>query len=459
MRWMGWMVGVALLVAGCGSHTERLGTLASDNAPPGPAQVAIFPDSPLENEPLYAEVVGTSWDADGDDVSYTLTWYQDGVLLGPAEFVGEGVTEAGEVWKVEVTPTDGTSEGMTTSDAVLIRPSAIQDHDGDGWTAEQGDCDDGDPSIHPGAGEYCDGMDNDCDGTADEGCDGGYCGDGITSGLCEECDGADDAGCPGRCSAHCACPARLPGELEIHMIDVWQGDAVAVVSPDGFVLLVDAGKGSESADLAAYLQSAGFDELDYTLVSHMHEDHLGSMDDVLFDHPEVVARFDHGHEYDTQAHDSYVSAAGECRSTVGAGDVIDLGSSVQADVIHGHTESSNENLNSLVLRVRYGDVGLLLGGDCETDGCEEHLDPGPIDVYKVHHHGSSDSTSSHLLDQMQPRVALIPVGDGNSYGHPHHEPLQRLLSHGVEVYRTDQDGDIVVVSDGESLSVDGTAIP
>jgi len=81
------------------------------------------------------------------------------------------------------------------------------------------------------------------------------------------------------------------------------------------------------------------------------------------------------------------------------------------------------------------------------------FEPGPIDVYKVHHHGSSDSTAESLLGSMGAAVALIPVGTGNSYGHPHAEVLQRLLSYGVEVYRTDLDGDIRVHSDGQTFAV------
>lgn len=281
----------------------------------------------------------------------------------------------------------------------------------------------------------------------------GSCGNGTVDGF-EECDGTDDGACPGLCSAHCACPGMGPGDLELHFIDVGQGDAILVISPDGFTALVDAGEATESATVDAYLAAQGVLDLDYTVASHLHADHIGGLDAALGSHPEVVASFDSGGSYASTQFDQYDAIAGERRTTVGAGDTIDMGPSMQVDVLHGGVGSANENNNSVVLRLSYGDQTILLGGDCES-GCENSFDPGPIDVYKVHHHGSSDSSGEGFLDLMSPTAAVISVGTGNDFGHPDPATLSRLAVRGIDVLRTDLDGDVVLVSNGSGHALSG----
>jgi len=319
--------------------------------------------------------------------------------------------------------------------------------DGDaGWALHSGDCDDEDPAVHPDANDICNGIDDNCDGATDEGCVSS-CGDGLLEGY-ESCELDDDAACPGQCSSFCRCPSLPPGDLELHMIDVGQGDAELVVSPDGFTLLVDGGNSGDESAVLAYLEQQGIPALDLVLASHLHADHLGGLPGVLDERPEMATCYDHGGSYSSSYTTAWRDEAGHKLLSLAEGDFLDLGSSMTVEVLHGAEGADNENLNSLVLKLTYGDTTMLLGGDCETSGCESDFDPGPIDVYKVHHHGSSDSSGTQLLEQMQPTLALIPVGQGNSYGHPDQGTIRRLENAGAEILRTDQDGDLLVVSDG-----------
>ena len=162
------------------------------------------------------------------------------------------------------------------------------------------------------------------------------CGDGVVNGF-EECDGAVDGACPGLCSAHCACPASAPtGKLEVHMVNVGQGDGLVVISPEGFVMVVDAGTNSQAAAVNAYLAGIGIFGVDYTVVSHMDADHVGGLDGVIASHPETVACFDHGGSVTTNEYGDYISAIGARRTAVMAGQTIDLGPSVRVDVLHAH---------------------------------------------------------------------------------------------------------------------------
>jgi beta-lactamase superfamily II metal-dependent hydrolase len=281
------------------------------------------------------------------------------------------------------------------------------------------------------------------------------CGDGVVNGS-EECEAVDDSACPGACSDHCACPATSPGELELHVLDVGQGDAILVISPDGFVTLVDAGESGQQDTVAAAMASLGVAEIDYTVVSHFHSDHVGAMDQVLADHPEVVACFDHGGSYTTAQYAEYDLAAGDRRQALGVGMSIDMGPSMTAQVLAADSSASLENNRSVVLRLDHGETSILLGGDCE-EPCEGSFDPGLVDVYKVHHHGSSTGSSAEFLALAQPIDAIISVGASNPYQHPSVLTLARLADVGATVWRTDHEGDISLVSDGVGYSINDTA--
>jgi len=287
--------------------------------------------------------------------------------------------------------------------------------------------------------------------------DGLACGDGLALGTHEECDGADDSACPGSCSAHCQCPSMPPsGELSIHVMDVWQGDGVLVVSPDGFTMLVDAGDEDDYWGIKEHFRDQGIAGLDYTLVSHQHADHMGAMDWALEDHPEAGLAFDGGGRADSNAFSDYRAMAADKRTTVRVGDLLDMGPAITVEVLHADIgDRDNENNNSVVIRITHGEVTALLGGDCESAVCESSFDPGPIDIYKVHHHGSVDSSAPWFLDQMSPSVALISCGEGNDYGHPDGPTLRRLQDAGAEVWRTDEVGHIVARSDGSAFTISG----
>ncbi len=240
------------------------------------------------------------------------------------------------------------------------------------------------------------------------------------------------------------------------MIDVWQGDGLLITSPAGFTMLVDAGDESAYPGVRRWLLDHAPDGVDYTLVSHQHADHMGAMDRVLQDHPEVGLAWDGGGIATTDSYDDYVAAAGNRRTTIVAGQTLDLGGDLLVEVLHSDVGSTeNENYNSVVIKLTYGSVRTLMGGDCETEGCERYFDAGVIDIYKVHHHGSSDSSGGRILFDMQPKLALISAGTGNDYGHPDAVTLDTLDAVGAEVWRTDEDGSVRVAIDGTSWTVEG----
>ncbi len=256
------------------------------------------------------------------------------------------------------------------------------------------------------------------------------------------------------------------GLAELHMIDVGQGDAVAIRTPRGRWILIDAGRTWNGGDagrsiVVPYLRRFGGD-LALFILTHPHADHVGGAATILRAlHPAAYrdAAFAGGSESYRQSL-SVASSLGIAWSRVHPGDSLAIDGvsvtflapdSAWASTLH------DPNLASTIALVQYGTVRFLLTGDAEAP--EEswllsHM-AGELhaDILKIGHHGSSTSSSAAFLDAVNPRVALVSVGAGNSYGHPSEQVMRDLASRGVTVLRTDQLGSIVVRTDGRSLTV------
>ena len=257
------------------------------------------------------------------------------------------------------------------------------------------------------------------------------------------------------------------GSLEVHVIDVGQGDAVALRTPTGRWLLVDAGPRSRTFDSGArrvlpYLRRHGVRELEMVLLTHPHLDHIGGAPAVLED-LSVRGILDPSHPAPSGDYLAVLEAAiAAGASWWGGTDELDFElDGVRVAVLHpgaGDIDGRIEDLNdlSLVTLVTWGRASVLLTGDASADIERAILDALPpvglsrLSVLKLGHHGSRTSTSTELLDHTRPHVAVLSAGDGNSFGHPHQVVMERLDAAGIPVYRTDRDGDvrILIASDG-----------
>lgn len=254
-------------------------------------------------------------------------------------------------------------------------------------------------------------------------------------------------------------PPDIPenSQFAVHFIDVGQADA-ALVECDGETMMIDGGNAADSNLIAAYLKKQDITELNYVVCSHAHEDHVGGLSGAL-----SVAKADNIYapktEANSKAYKNFKKKAEEQNVEIkhpNVGDEIQLGSSTVEFL--GPIDENGKDLNStsIVLKITYGNTSFLFTGDAEKDEEEEILNSGAdlkSTVLKVGHHGSSTSTSYPFLREVMPQYAVISVEKGNSYGHPHEETLSKLSDAGVEVYRTDENGDIVMTSDGNSINI------
>ena len=243
--------------------------------------------------------------------------------------------------------------------------------------------------------------------------------------------------------------APLSG-LRIDFLDVGQGDSILLQPADGGALLVDGGPPGK--DLARKLLEAGAESLAVAVVTHDQSDHAGGLAEILGDLP--VGRLAFASPPRSLLAEARSAGARPLR--IAGGDRITSGS-LSLDVLWppetGWTAAGGRdpNARSIVLLARWRDFTMLLCADAEAEAAP--LDPGPVEVLKVAHHGSEDTGLAALLDRLAPRLAVISAGEGNPFGHPAPETLRTLQASGVEVLRTDRDGGVTLEVRGAGIGV------
>ena len=253
------------------------------------------------------------------------------------------------------------------------------------------------------------------------------------------------------------CPEQL---LCVVFLDVGQGDAIFIQSPTGVQMLIDGGRSSAVLRQLASVMGFFDKDLDYVLSTHPDADHVGGLVDVLERYQvENIIRTEN--ESDTLVWSTFendVESEGATVYMARRGQRYSLGSGVVLDILFPDVNPSQleSNQSSIVARLSYGETSVLLTGDAPK-GIEEYLvlvegEHLASDVLKVGHHGSRTSTSELFINEVQPSYAIISAGKDNQYGHPHVEVTDLLFNSGVVTYSTVEKGNIILVSDGKTIS-------
>ena len=248
------------------------------------------------------------------------------------------------------------------------------------------------------------------------------------------------------------------GELAIHVLDIGQGDAT-LLSKDGKWVLIDSGDVDHRPQMKEYLKQYGVSTVSKVIVTHPHADHMGGML-AVFQTAEIEDIYDDGVPTTTNTYRTYlknIKAKNIRYHKVGAGDTIPLFDGVNFEVLAPVKTIKNErgeadlNNNSVVGRLVYGNFAMMFTGDAEAEEEKTILNAGAAvksDILKVGHHGSRTSSSAAFVKAVAPKIGIISLGAGNSYGHPHAKTLKTLEKHKVEIFRTDRDGTITVTTTG-----------
>jgi beta-lactamase superfamily II metal-dependent hydrolase len=233
--------------------------------------------------------------------------------------------------------------------------------------------------------------------------------------------------------------------LELRFLDVGQGDAALIVTPEGKRVLVDAGPGA--SPVVPYLLSHHYDTLDLIVASHNHSDHIGGMAAVITS-TVVRAYLDNGIPHTTATYQSALRAvaASGAQYLQATARTITVGSA-RLRVLPPPSRQADQNNGSVGILLEYGEFRALLTGDSEQDELGywlQHDSVPRVRVVKVAHHGSRNGTTAAWVQATRPRVAVISVGAGNSYGHPAPQVIEQWQRAGARVYRTDRDGAVII---------------
>jgi len=247
-----------------------------------------------------------------------------------------------------------------------------------------------------------------------------------------------------------------PSSLLVHFLDVGQGDATLIESPDGTQVLIDGGVDNQV--LRSLASKLGFFDrtIDYLVATHPDADHIGGLIDVLerYDVQHIIMT-DNAHE--STVVDQFTAAAqaeGAMITLVRRGDTIDVGAGAVLQTLWPETSvvDMESNAASIVMKLVYGNTSFVLTGDAPKR-IEEYLvlthgEYMQSDVLKVGHHGSRTSTSELFVAEVDPTYAVISASADNRYGHPHVEVTDTLFNQGVTTVTTATQGTITFESDG-----------
>ncbi len=295
-------------------------------------------------------------------------------------------------------------------------------------------------------------------------------------------------------------PPPSGGELQVHVLDVGQGDSILIISPGGKTVLIDTGDvGMGKRVVLPALSANNVQQIDYLIATHAHPDHIGGAPEIFGGVVKVINVIDTGIPPpempqaeaaankrraprkqqqqgstavlpSTKAYQDFLNAveqSGAQYTKAEPDQHYDLGGGARLTVLGPvppaftrdqllRSGGNEPNANSIVMRLDYGDFSMLLPGDAESITEDRLLSRDAdvtVKVLKVSHHGSKYATSEDFLKRVKPEVAIISDGEFNVYGHPSQTVLDRLKAAGVKVYRTDLQGEITITTKGKGYEI------
>lgn len=252
----------------------------------------------------------------------------------------------------------------------------------------------------------------------------------------------------------------VDSDFAVYYLDAGQSDCTIVICDDK-VLMIDCGTYNQLNTIRQSIHSLEIDKIDYMLITHQHDDHMGSATDLLNDlkvENFIMPKLAQSNNVISKTYNVLINSldskninkivAQDCKSFM-------LGEAL-VEILSPVTQSNSLNNMSVVLKITYGNTEFLFQGDAESKIENDLLRSDydiDVDVLKVGHHGSKTSSTDKYLDATSPQIAIISSGYGNNYGHPNGTILERFEQEGITAFSTFLNGDITVSSDGKIITV------
>ncbi|WP_067728730.1 ComEC/Rec2 family competence protein [Oceanobacillus damuensis] len=246
-------------------------------------------------------------------------------------------------------------------------------------------------------------------------------------------------------------------EMQVHFIDVGQGDSILIQTPQNRSILIDGGPPGSGKKILSYLEELGIEKLDLLVATHPDIDHIGGLPEVL-ESIEVVEILDTGRLHPTKTFANYINQIRKKNVPVQFAEKnvpIEIDPMIHIEVWNAYERYKNNNKSSIVLKLTYGEVDFLLMSDVEKEQEKSFLEEYEVqaEIIKVAHHGSKTSSSLRFLQEVDPEVAIITYSKENDYGHPVNRVIENLYEVDAMIYSTAALGNVVINTDGTDYVV------
>ena len=251
-------------------------------------------------------------------------------------------------------------------------------------------------------------------------------------------------------------PVTTGQEMRVHFLDVGQGDSIFIESANGKTMLVDGGVKGAGQQVVSYLKELGVNKLDIVVATHPDADHIGGLIPVL-QSIDIGQFYDSGKVHTSQTFEEMLTLIDTKNipyHVPTTGENIAFDDDLTVKVLNANEHATDNNDASIVLKIVYGNVSFLLTGDAgialEKDMLQNDVQ---ATFLKAGHHGSNTSSSEKFIQAVHPEVTVLSYGEGNKYGHPHAEVVERLQAVGSKIYATAEAGTVIVSTDGVNYDV------